>query len=236
MTKYKTLANKIGELVDEKNKAYGDSFNQTGDFLKLLYPSGISPEKYSDMLCIVRIFDKLKRIATAKDAFGESPYQDIVGYALLGTQKDIDKKVAHETEKLTKPVKLMKPVLKIESLEDLISNFSFLDPLDLAKAKVQVLKDGNIVAFDGMFKVSPEMIEDIYEYHRINIFHLLLEIEKGRIQNKGIGFIEDVNFYIKTVGSVKSTNGVKLNFRLDVKHGSDIIYTEMLTDPSHTNT
>lgn len=88
MTKYKELANRIGALVDEKNKAYGNSFDQAGEFLRLLYPDGIAPEKYTDMLCIIRIFDKLKRVATKKDAFGESPYQDIVGYGLLGLDKD----------------------------------------------------------------------------------------------------------------------------------------------------
>ncbi len=36
------------------------------------------------MLALVRIFDKMKRIATQKDAFGESPFKDIAGYGLLG--------------------------------------------------------------------------------------------------------------------------------------------------------
>ena len=88
MGKYTELAEKIGKLVDEKNAAYGSSFDQAGDFLKLLYPDGIPVDSYTDMLCVVRIFDKLKRIATRKDAFGESPYGDIVGYGLLGLYKD----------------------------------------------------------------------------------------------------------------------------------------------------
>jgi hypothetical protein len=88
MGKYTDLAEKIGKLVDEKNAAYGSSFDQAGDFLKLLYPDGIPVDSYTDMLCVVRIFDKLKRIATRKDAFGESPYGDIVGYGLLGLYKD----------------------------------------------------------------------------------------------------------------------------------------------------
>jgi len=91
MTKYTELAKEIGNLVDEKNKAYGNSFNEVGEFLKILYPNGIPVESYTDALCIVRIFDKLKRIATNKDAFGESPYRDIAGYALLGAQKDLEK-------------------------------------------------------------------------------------------------------------------------------------------------
>lgn len=88
MKTYNEVAKEIGELVTEKNKAYGDSFSQAQDFLKLLYPKGIPVESYGDMLCIVRMFDKLKRIATKKDAFGESPYRDIAGYALLGVLKD----------------------------------------------------------------------------------------------------------------------------------------------------
>lgn len=82
--KFESLATEVGKLVDEKNRAYGDSFMKAGEFLKILYPNGIPPEKYIDALCIVRMFDKLMRIATKKDALGESPYRDLMGYALLG--------------------------------------------------------------------------------------------------------------------------------------------------------
>lgn len=89
---YEQLGIEVGELVGQKNRAYGDSFNKTGDFLKLLYPNGIKPEQYTDALCIVRIYDKLMRIATNKDALGESPYRDIAGYALLGMKNTEDRK------------------------------------------------------------------------------------------------------------------------------------------------
>jgi len=85
---FSDIGREIGELVEEKNKAYGSSFDKCGTFLKLLYPDGVEPEQYTDMLCIVRMFDKLIRIATNKDAFGESPYRDLVGYGLLGVRKD----------------------------------------------------------------------------------------------------------------------------------------------------
>lgn len=81
--KYQFIGESIGKLVDEKNQAYGDSFHKAGDFLKILYPNGVQPEQYSDMLAIVRIFDKLMRIATDKDALGENPFRDIGGYAIL---------------------------------------------------------------------------------------------------------------------------------------------------------
>ncbi|MGG4035782.1 hypothetical protein ABEV74_18990, partial [Paenibacillus cisolokensis] len=88
---YERIGREVGKLVAEKNAAYGDSFAKSGDFLRLLYPDGIKPEQYRDALCIVRIFDKLMRIATAKDAFGESPYRDIVGYGILGVAMDANK-------------------------------------------------------------------------------------------------------------------------------------------------
>ena len=85
---YQEKAIKVASLVQEKNKAYGSSFAKAGEFLKLLYPKGIHPSQYKDALLLVRIFDKQMRIATDKDAFGENPYQDIMGYGLLGCLED----------------------------------------------------------------------------------------------------------------------------------------------------
>lgn len=81
---YVSLARTIGELVQTKQQAYGDSFGKSGEVLKLLYPNGVKVAQYRDMLAITRILDKLFRIATDRDALGESPYRDIAGYALLG--------------------------------------------------------------------------------------------------------------------------------------------------------
>ncbi|WP_313894712.1 hypothetical protein [Psychrobacillus sp.] len=84
--KYEEIAIAIGRLVDEKNKAYGDAFNKSDEFLRLLYPGGIGPEQYADMLGLIRVFDKLMRIATDKDALGESPWNDIAGYGILRSE------------------------------------------------------------------------------------------------------------------------------------------------------
>lgn len=81
---YAKLGEKVGRLVAEKQLAYGDSFGRSGKVLEQLYPNGIKPDQYGDLLTIARILDKLFRVATQKDAFGENPYQDIVGYGLLG--------------------------------------------------------------------------------------------------------------------------------------------------------
>ncbi len=85
--KLSEYAKEIGNLVEEKDKAYGNAFDKASDFLKVLYPNGVTPEQYGDMLCMVRIFDKQMRIATSKNALNESPYFDIAGYALLGCRK-----------------------------------------------------------------------------------------------------------------------------------------------------
>lgn len=84
---YEELGRSVGALVDVKNKAYGSAFDDAGEFLKLLYPDGIQPGQYTDALALVRIFDKMKRIATDRDALGESPYRDIAGYGLLGLKR-----------------------------------------------------------------------------------------------------------------------------------------------------
>lgn len=81
---YEFLGEELGRLTDQKQAAYGDSFSKSGEILKILYPDGVTPDQYTYMLTVVRILDKLSRIATDKDAFGESPFKDIAGYALLG--------------------------------------------------------------------------------------------------------------------------------------------------------
>jgi hypothetical protein len=78
----------LGRLTQEKNEAYGDSFARSGEILGILFPDGIAPGQYQDALGIVRIVDKLFRIATRKDAFGESPWKDIAGYGILGAVAD----------------------------------------------------------------------------------------------------------------------------------------------------
>jgi len=92
MKNYQELAKDVADLVTEKQKAYGNSFDQAGDFLKLLYPNGIPVDSYTDALCIVRIFDKLKRLGNSSNLpVNEGKidaWKDIVGYGLLGLHKD----------------------------------------------------------------------------------------------------------------------------------------------------
>ena len=80
---YEEIGASIGRLIQEKQEAYGDSFNRANEILRVLYPDGVSPDKYRDFLAVTRVIDKLFRIATDRDAYGESPWKDIAGYSLL---------------------------------------------------------------------------------------------------------------------------------------------------------
>lgn len=87
---YRDLGREVGELVETKQAAYGDSFGRSGAVMRELYPNGIAPEQMDDALAVVRVLDKLFRLANAPHAFGESPWRDIAGYALLGLKRDLD--------------------------------------------------------------------------------------------------------------------------------------------------
>lgn len=83
--RFQKIGTEIGKLVDKKNNAYGSSFEKSQKILEILYPNGVKPEQYKDMLAITRIVDKLFRVATSKESFGENPFTDIAGYGILGT-------------------------------------------------------------------------------------------------------------------------------------------------------
>ncbi len=83
-TNFEAIGTALGRLVDQKQAAYGDSFGKSGAVMRILYPAGVAVEQLDDALTVVRILDKLFRIATARDALGESPFKDIAGYGILG--------------------------------------------------------------------------------------------------------------------------------------------------------
>jgi len=85
---YEQIGKEIGALVDKKNASYGSSFDNAGEILKILYPESIGVEQYTDALAIIRIIDKLFRIANNKYAFDEEPWKDIAGYGILGVAKE----------------------------------------------------------------------------------------------------------------------------------------------------
>ena len=84
---YKVLSAQIGTLLNEKQNSYGNAFQKMEEIFNILYPSGIKPHQYKDVLTLTRILDKVFRIANLPenrlDKMGEEPYKDIAGYAIL---------------------------------------------------------------------------------------------------------------------------------------------------------
>ena len=97
--KFSGIADSVAHIVNVKQEAYGDSFGKSGECLRQMYPNGIAPEQYDDLLTVARILDKLFRIANNPTAFDENPYMDIVGYGLLGMERH---KTLMETRKRIK--------------------------------------------------------------------------------------------------------------------------------------
>ena len=95
--KYVPAAVELALLLEEKQQAYGDAFGSMEAIFKILYPNGIQPYQYSDLLTVVRMLDKVFRIANmppeGKDIMGEEPYKDIAGYALLALERESCKNV-----------------------------------------------------------------------------------------------------------------------------------------------
>lgn len=110
MPTFTEIGTNIGQLVEKKNAAYGNAFAESCKILEVLFPNGVPVEKYTDLLTITRILDKLFRIATDKDALGESPFGDIAGYAILALKRQQD-----EVEKTSQEMREMR--LKIEAAE-----------------------------------------------------------------------------------------------------------------------
>ncbi len=100
MNRYEELGKSVGKLVAEKQEAYGDSFGKAHKILKVLFPDGIQPDQYLDVLTICRVVDKLFRLATDPSYGDESPWRDICGYSLLSMGKDARETARDEKSRL----------------------------------------------------------------------------------------------------------------------------------------
>lgn len=88
------------DLLEKKDRAYGSSFNKTADHLKILFPDGIVDDQYQHLMFIIRVLDKLTRIANSSLLPPEEgcldAYLDINGYSILGIKKILDSKIEPE--------------------------------------------------------------------------------------------------------------------------------------------
>ena len=95
---FSQLGDAVGDLVHDKQRAYGDSFGRSGECLRQMFPEGINTAQYDDLLTIARILDKLFRLANDPSAFDENPYRDIVGYAILGMNRHSSSSTSSEKD------------------------------------------------------------------------------------------------------------------------------------------
>ena len=82
------IAKSVANLVEDKQQQYGDAFGKSEQILKVLYPNGVHPDDYRNLLTITRIVDKLFRLATNNGNDKEDPWRDICGYSLLSLRRN----------------------------------------------------------------------------------------------------------------------------------------------------
>jgi hypothetical protein len=90
MKSLEEIAREVALLVEDKQAQYGDAFGKSEQILKVLYPDGVKPEDYQNLLTITRIVDKLFRLATNNGNDREDPWRDICGYSLLSLRSKGD--------------------------------------------------------------------------------------------------------------------------------------------------
>lgn len=93
---FEDLGLKTGQLVDEKQKAYGDSVGKTFELMKIYLQNWrnedgtytIPESLLKHILLQVRIIDKQNRIFNNPegDLMQENPYLDKLGYSMLGVR------------------------------------------------------------------------------------------------------------------------------------------------------
>lgn len=96
LQRFENAGKELGELVDKKQQAYGNSIEKAGKLLHIFlsdYDTGeggylIPYELVEHLTLMVRIIDKQNRIFNNPkgDLMEESPYKDLSGYGLLGNE------------------------------------------------------------------------------------------------------------------------------------------------------
>ena len=177
---FQEMAKGIADLVSEKEKAYGSAFDKAGDFLKVLYPNGIKSHQYKDMLCIVRVFDKLMRIATSYEGTEEKKidaYSDMMGYALLGLRSSLvennlpkfkseeQQAIANEAFEKSKQQTQTSPSLQeavLKETADYISEHNF--PLGTSPDLIETMHKSAMMTNEEIESFKKERAKDLLEF------------------------------------------------------------------------
>ena len=80
----------IEELLEKKNHSYGNSVARSADMMRALFPCGMGIQVYHRVHFMIRIFDKLCRLASPNIRREEAvdAWKDIVGYGMLALRQE----------------------------------------------------------------------------------------------------------------------------------------------------
>lgn len=81
---YEKIGSEIGKLVEKKNKEYGSSFEKVDKIMAILYPNGVQVDQFQNASLLIRILDKVVRIANGNQG-DENAFNDLAGYGILGS-------------------------------------------------------------------------------------------------------------------------------------------------------
>lgn len=82
-SQYHTIAEGVAELVLQKQKEYGNGVLRSNRMMLQLFPDGIPAAKYRDAFTLVRLMDKISKIAADENSATGEPWRDIAAYSLL---------------------------------------------------------------------------------------------------------------------------------------------------------
>lgn len=82
---FKEKALEVAEMLERKSEEYDAPYDSDNDFLKIMYPNGVAPDKYADMVLCLRLYDTLKKLTKS----GDTKYIEyIAGYGILAMCED----------------------------------------------------------------------------------------------------------------------------------------------------
>ncbi len=62
------LVKKFGDVIDGKDRSNGDNSARVANMMRELYPDGIQPDQYDEVLGMARILDKLSSVTSQEGA------------------------------------------------------------------------------------------------------------------------------------------------------------------------
>lgn len=88
---WRGLGLEVADLVAARNETYGNSIGKSAEILAVIWPDGIPPEAIPWAHYVIRIVDKLNRIAAAPEKLEvvRDAFVDIAGYGLCALS-DLD--------------------------------------------------------------------------------------------------------------------------------------------------